>query len=122
MEKFNSKNYPGKVATKCSYSFSQAQALRLVDDAFLIGGRYANLVRSMSLEDLQCLLIRKAEVMTIREVEHNRLIDYLFVFVGVFFISLSGARRPLAREPFDVNPNDDITDTKFSIDFSAISE
>lgn len=73
----------------------------------------------MSLEDLQCLLIRKAEV-RIREVEHNRLIDYLFV--GVFFISLSGARRPLAREPFDVNLNDDITDTKFFIDFSAISE
>lgn len=35
--------------------------------------------------------------------------------------SFRGARRPLAREP-DVHLNDDITETNFSIDFSAMSE
>lgn len=45
---------------------------------------------------------------------------YLFL-VQVFCTSFRGARRPLAREP-DEHLNEDITETNFSIDFSAISE
>ena len=40
----------------------------------------------------------------------------------VLRIFRKGARRPLAREPDDEHLNDDITETKFSNDFSAISE
>lgn len=49
-------------------------------------------------------------------------IDNIYLFLQVFFISFRGARRPLAREPLEVNLNDDITETNFSIDFSAMSE
>lgn len=49
-------------------------------------------------------------------------IDNIYLFLQVFFISFRGARRPLAREPVEVNLNDDITETNFSIDFSAMSE
>ena len=40
----------------------------------------------------------------------------------MFWTSFRGARRPLAREPDDEYLNDDITETNFSIDFSAMSE
>lgn len=45
-----------------------------------------------------------------------------YLLVRVFRTSFRGARRPLAREPDEVYLNDDITETKLSIDFSAISE
>lgn len=40
----------------------------------------------------------------------------------MFLTSFNGARSPLAREPDEVNLNDDTTETNFSIDFPDISE
>ena len=37
-------------------------------------------------------------------------------------MSFKGARRPLAREPDEENLKDDMIETNFSIDFSAMSE
>jgi hypothetical protein len=45
-----------------------------------------------------------------------------YLLEQVFWTSFIGARRPLAREPDEEHLNDVITETNFSIDFSAISE
>lgn len=45
-----------------------------------------------------------------------------YLLIQVFRMSLRGARRPLAREPVEENLKDDMIETNFSIDFSAISE
>lgn len=97
------------------------QSLRQVDDVFLLG-TYANLLRSMLLDDLYI----RGKTRSIQKLvlARNYAINqcYSYLVLQVFFTSLRGARRPLAREPFDVNLNDDMTETNFSIDFSAISE
>ena len=57
-----------------------------------------------------------------REIKIGIKVKVYYLFVQVFRTSFSGARRPLAREPDEEHLNDDITETNFSIDFSAISE